>query len=1430
MDNASSLPHKKVIQDILRDYCCHQPRTFTEMLHALEQHRRSQASQDSDLFTTGEAISVLFASINEDYLLLSPHSTGHYYLNPAYAPASLGLQFPFAFGTTDQTSAAEEAANKVVTLAEFRDFLKFLSLFYDVATGSYAYPVISPKSLGGSSIKSKQSTASQEAPAGANGFSLVQELKFSSTASSTQGGATIAQAQLRLYDRDFSLLHMGTTNTDDKASMVLGCPLLITSKNGHKELVPLFYFSLSKLQWDAQQLHAGEVIGPFYNDAFPKKMLELYDSHHKSFARGVMRSFALELASKMQHIGDGDTALLDLCSLAITFFGEFCYGMELGLKGAGNIGLVSLPEFKALEQRIVMAAMVAPPSKSTYSAKTSQDFQQILQASDQELMCSALSCFFFDPRTAMVRAGAEAASFAENMSADSIGEARDFNAFGVTSKGSLVFDFDPKMPCDDDQRQAVRSMLQNDLTILQGPPGTGKTQTVVNAAYNHLIRGQKVLVTSFNNAAISAFYGKARLPQHSVGQQGEGVFRLAKLLKSESNSALTFDKLACDILKRTKEVNPQKLQTFAVFGKTIANTEQEIQQLERICDDYERVFNAQQSQIDVCAQRFVDHYSDIDLKSGQRHWPRFVEQLLQVLFMPQKQLKSKASAQVTKDSAELQNLAFQVRFYRDDTQQRNFNQQLDDLQNVLTLADESLQDTYEQLPAWKRVFLRRSLRLVLPYLKTEIVRELLTTAKEFSAFERQLCARKERLQLSQPEVPTLDVEEINERINAAQVQLSNNVLELISQLCDFVPPHKATSEPEEQPNVDAVDDFADDNELLEPELNANAAGDDANSTQNSTTTGTGNGAGKGTGKSKRNGDNVRTSQLTTRELKSELRNLKNVPNADKLLNKYASKVLDFFPITTTSLLSVASSLPLKSGLLDLVIFDEAAQFNFINAIPILFRAKRAAIIGDPKQLPQVGSYSQSAINKISNVMGLSEKLRLRFNVNDSLYDFVRYGCAYNDQAAIKTIKRLSVIGTADTSEQKAKTVLLDSTAEALPELILRQNRRSVPDIVHYISQSFYQEQLIPSRQFAVHELKHKGLLLRSIKLGMTFCPVDNDEMRRPSDGSSSSRYFPAEIEKSLTLLQQIFKQGYKGTVGVIAPYRAHCQHLLAEILQDPYLKSVYTASPQQLIVDTVHRFQGMDCDTVIYNLCLMGEGREFALDEHIINVALSRARDYLLVVGSAEAVSKCAHVPFMQQMLPWVQDACEPHSAHAAKQGTNATYNTANDNAASNDYSSDTSASSVRSMMLAQALFKRNALATPCFDTRWEAMLYQALKFQLEQDSFFREVPCSILTQLPMLDYRLDLALVYGNRGLDIECDGAQHYVYWCDPQHNQPVASDLERARRLQECQPISFATMRFRNSVIESDPESCAREIVAQYKQLISEVRGGNAHEHAR
>ena len=67
------------------------------------------------------------------------------------------------------------------------------------------------------------------------------------------------------------------------------------------------------------------------------------------------------------------------------------------------------------------------------------------------------------------------------------------------------------------------------------------------------------------------------------------------------------------------------------------------------------------------------------------------------------------------------------------------------------------------------------------------------------------------------------------------------------------------------------------------------------------------------------------------------------------------KIAKILPCWAVTSLSARGRLPFEPGLFDLVVIDEASQCDIASALPLLFRARRAVIIGDPLQLKHVST-------------------------------------------------------------------------------------------------------------------------------------------------------------------------------------------------------------------------------------------------------------------------------------------------------------------------------------------------------------------------------------------------------------------------------------------------------------------------------------------
>jgi predicted DNA-binding WGR domain protein len=71
-------------------------------------------------------------------------------------------------------------------------------------------------------------------------------------------------------------------------------------------------------------------------------------------------------------------------------------------------------------------------------------------------------------------------------------------------------------------------------------------------------------------------------------------------------------------------------------------------------------------------------------------------------------------------------------------------------------------------------------------------------------------------------------------------------------------------------------------------------------------------------------------------------------------------IFDLKPVWLMSPLSVSDTLPLRPDAFDVVIFDEASQITLESAVPSIFRAPQAIVVGDEMQLPPTDFFSAKA--------------------------------------------------------------------------------------------------------------------------------------------------------------------------------------------------------------------------------------------------------------------------------------------------------------------------------------------------------------------------------------------------------------------------------------------------------------------------------------
>ena len=269
-------------------------------------------------------------------------------------------------------------------------------------------------------------------------------------------------------------------------------------------------------------------------------------------------------------------------------------------------------------------------------------------------------------------------------------------------------------------------------------------------------------------------------------------------------------------------------------------------------------------------------------------------------------------------------------------------------------------------------------------------------------------------------------------------------------------------------------------------------------------------------------------------------------------------------------LSARSNFPLESGLFDLVIVDEASQCSLAAVLPLAYRAKRLAIVGDPYQLNPIISISDGHLQEIATQTGFkNDNLRAR-----GLHH--KEGSAYS---------------------------AFEFALRPQEPVLLNEHYRCHPHIARWFNKHFYKDELTILTD--ISDVSHRD---RAI----VWYDVDGIAERE-----NRSWFNKQEAEQAILQLRYAIDWGYK-TVGVVTPFTAQARyikklarsHFSSEVLDDI-----------RFVSGTAHRFQGDEREAIIFSSVLspqMSKGgiRWVEKERNLLNVAVSRARRALIVFGN----------------------------------------------------------------------------------------------------------------------------------------------------------------------------------------------------------------------
>ena len=319
---------------------------------------------------------------------------------------------------------------------------------------------------------------------------------------------------------------------------------------------------------------------------------------------------------------------------------------------------------------------------------------------------------------------------------------------------------------------------------------------------------------------------------------------------------------------------------------------------------------------------------------------------------------------------------------------------------------------------------------------------------------------------------------------------------------------------------------------------------------------------------------------------------------DFLAGDPARVVRDLKPIWMMSPLSVADTLPLDDGLFDVVVFDEASQIPIEDAVPTLYRAPQAIVVGDEMQLPPPSYFSK----------------KLEADGED-LPDYIAFG-------------------------MQAES-LLDKAVMALPSTRLDWHYRSRHEaLIGFCNQAFYGGRLktIPSRQMLVPmpgidtrataalTMKQQAALV--LQRPISFFRIDGGVFTNQQNLKEAA--YIADMVKTLLTHGEM-------SIGIVAfsqPQQAAIEEALERLADGNQtfrarLDQALGLNHEELFVKNLENVQGDERDIMIVSVAYAPNATGRLImnfgpinqegGEKRLNVIFSRAKHHMVLVSSIEA-------------------------------------------------------------------------------------------------------------------------------------------------------------------------------------------------------------------
>ena len=429
------------------------------------------------------------------------------------------------------------------------------------------------------------------------------------------------------------------------------------------------------------------------------------------------------------------------------------------------------------------------------------------------------------------------------------------------------------------------------------------------------------------------------------------------------------------------------------------------------------------------------------------------------------------------------------------------------------------------------------------------------------------------------------------------------------------------------------------------------------------------------------------------------------------------KIVSILSCWAVTSLSARGRVPFEPNFFDLLVIDEASQCDIASVLPLLFRTRRVVVIGDPMQLRHISTLSKQQDQQLLGKHGLIDDYPGWAYSTRSLFDLASSLCKSEDIVS------------------------------------LRDHHRSHADIIGFSNREFYENKLRVATNYQY--LKRP----RTDEPAVRWVNVRGRVVRPGTGGAVNEEEARAVVDE----VERLLSQGYRGSIGVVSPFRAQANRIRDLAYQDDRLTA--KISETDFLADTVHKFQGDERDVMIFSPVVSSGMPAGGLgflrsNPNLFNVAITRARAALIVVGDRAAALAC-DVTYLADFAGYVDDLqkSEGQAAEARPKELGPRYPT---------------------------------VANPDQVSDWERQFYEVL-----YQNGIKAMP-----QYPVEKYVLDFAILAGDRRLNVEIDGERYHRNW----DGELCRRDQIRNQRLME---LGWDVMRFWVYQIRDDGPACVQRV---------------------